>query len=85
MDKVKSIMWIVGAVALAYLIITPLMGFISTLSTDASAEVGTSPYIDTYVGAQEGVKYAPWILYLSPAVIGIGGVVWVLKKGSNGA
>lgn len=80
MDKAKFVLFVVGAVILAYLIMTPLIPFISDVSSNAASNVTASNYSASYVGAVEAAQYAPLWIYFIPGVLGVGAIAWKLKK-----
>lgn len=79
MDKVKFIGFVIFGVTVAMLFLTILMPMFVEITGDVATEIGTSPNIDTYVGATEGIEYAPLFLYFIPAAVGIAAIVIKFK------
>jgi len=87
MSKFKSIAWIVGSVLFTYLVLTVTMPILSTFANDSANQVATNANViaGAYPGAEEGPRMMPVVLWFVPAVLGIAGVVIVLKKGDSSA
>lgn len=82
MEKFKTIMWIIGGVLVAYVLLIAGWPVLTVIISSSSAEVATHN-LTPYVAAKEGLDYTPFVIFLSPAVIGIGAIVYVLKWGKN--
>ncbi len=76
-DKVKFLMLTWAYVIVAYLMITVMMPFFVDMADIAADSVDDSPHAATYVGGSEAADYAPWFVYLTPAVAGV--VLTILK------
>jgi len=85
MSKLKQILIIMGAVSLAYLLLTVTMPVLSTFANDSANIVATNANVvaGKYPGAEEGPRMAPLVLWFIPAVSGIVGIVIVLKRGEG--
>ncbi len=79
MDKVKFIGYVIAGVVFAYLLLTILMPLFVSTSTDAAASVNSSPNAASYATSVAGLQYAPLVLYLLPAAVGITAIVYKLK------
>ena len=77
MNKYLAIGIVCFAVAACYILLTIGMPIITELASNAATEIP-----DTYTSTQDGLNYAPLIMYFIPGVVGIGFVVVILKKGN---
>jgi hypothetical protein len=81
MNKAKSILLIIVALALTYGVVTLFMPVLTDVvtSTDA-ALIATTDNISHYAGAKEVVDWTPWLLYLIPGFIAVIAAVIVLRR-----
>jgi hypothetical protein len=80
MNKAKTILFIIAGVILAYVCIAFTMPLLSETAETAVVEVEKSPNVDQYIGAREGPRITPWVIYFLPGVIGVLATVIVLKR-----
>ena len=80
MEKIKALAWVIGAVIFTYIVLLGAWVVVSGVVSDTAAQLENRTGIENYTGAVEGVEYAPFVIFLAPAVIGTGAGVYVLKK-----
>ena len=79
MNKFGALLILIGGVVFAYIILTAAQGAIVNIVSTANTTMAETSNMSNYPGAQQGLLAMPLVLYFIPAIIGIAGVVYVLK------
>lgn len=77
MKKFLAVITILGGVIFAYVLLLAAYPAFTGLVSSANASLPVD--MSAYPGGREIITSAPWWLLFVPAVLGVGGVVWVLK------
>ncbi len=82
MSKAKSILFILAATGVIYILITLIMPVINTVvgETDTALVARSANVTTTYPGSKEALDYMPWLLYLIPGFIAVIATVIVLRR-----
>ena len=79
MNKFGALLILIGGVVFAYIILTAAQGAIVNIVSTANTTMAATSNMSNYPGAQQGLLSMPLVLYFIPAIVGIAGVVWLLK------
>ena len=79
MNKFGALLILIGGVVFAYIILTAAQGAIVSIVSSANTTMAATSNMSNYPGAQQGLLSMPLVLYFIPAIVGIAGVVWLLK------
>ena len=79
-EKIKLVGLIIGAVTVAYLILTAVMPVLTDAASTANTTISGSSNFTDYPGTQGALLASPFWLYFVPAIIGIAVIVVVLKR-----
>jgi len=77
MNKFGALLILIGGVVFAYVILTATQGAIVGIVSSANASITANT--TNMPGAREGLLAMPWVIYFIPAIMGIAGVVYILK------
>lgn len=80
MENIKFTGFVIGAVLIAYILLTILMPLYETVTDDAVTEIQTSPNASRYALSVHGVNYFSLFIYFVPAALGIAAIIYKLKR-----
>lgn len=80
MGKFFTLCGIVGAVILCYVFILPMWPIVYNAAFDAATSVNATAHAYEYRATTAGLRFAPLLLFMTPATIGVIAAFIVLKR-----
>lgn len=80
MNKFFTLAGIIAGVILCYMFILPAWPIVTGSAFDAANSVNATAYAYEYRATTAGLRFAPLLLFMAPAVIGIVMAFIVLKR-----
>lgn len=78
-EKIKFVGFVLAALVICYTVIGVTIGFVS----DIAFTTANNTSVAAFANAQSFLRWVPILLYVLPAVIGVGLIVWKLRQPEN--
>ena len=80
MDKYKAVGMVILGVLVIYGVLAIFISFLSDQTVATNAALAAASNMERYPGTSGFLLSTPWILYLLPAIFGIGWIIFILKR-----